>query len=112
MTKLDTQHAEFCREIRRRREGLGLTQDDLAERSGLTPNYIGTIENGKRDPSLSTMMAIAKGLGLPLGELLGPVPEISAGATEMARLFEVSGGDMQTALLALLRGVSKKKKSA
>jgi len=106
MTKLDVQHGEFCREVRRRREALGLTQDDLAESSGLTPNYIGTIENGKRDPSLSTMMAIAKGLNLQLGELLGPLPEISPGAHEMASLFETSASEMQTALLSLLRGVN------
>jgi transcriptional regulator with XRE-family HTH domain len=112
MTKLDAQHAEFCREVRRRREALGLTQDELAGRSGLTPNYIGTIENGKRDPSLSTMQAIAKGLGLPLGELLGPLPEFSTSAHEMARLFEASNGELQTALLAFLRGVVKKKQRA
>jgi transcriptional regulator with XRE-family HTH domain len=112
MTKLDAQHAEFCREVRRRREALGLTQDELAERSGLTPNYIGTIENGKRDPSLSTMMAIAKGLNLQLGELLGPIPDISASAHEMASLFESSASDMQSALLALLHGVNKKKRVA
>src|ERR1051325_9327409 len=111
MTKLDAQHAEFCREVRRRREALGLTQDELAERSGLTPNYIGTIENGKRDPSLSTMMAIAKGLNVKLGELLGPLPDISPAAHEMARLFEASASALETAPLALRRGILRKKRA-
>jgi transcriptional regulator with XRE-family HTH domain len=68
---------EFGREVRRRREALGLTLEGLAERAELTPNYIGTIENGKRDPSITTIAAIAKGLDLAPGELLGEVPELS-----------------------------------
>jgi transcriptional regulator with XRE-family HTH domain len=111
MSKLDAQHAEFCREVRRRREALGLTQDELAEKSGLTPNYIGTIENGKRDPSLSTMTSIAKGLGLQLGELFGPLPDISPEAHEMARIFETATPELQVALLGLLRGVSKRRRT-
>lgn len=32
------------RRIRQRREALGLTQEQLAEKIGLTPNYISTLE--------------------------------------------------------------------
>ena len=37
-------------EIRTRRKALGLTLDDLAERSGFSPHYLSTLENEHRDP--------------------------------------------------------------
>ena len=98
---------EFGREIRRRREALGLTLEQLSERSGITPNYIGTIENGKRDPSISTLHGIAKGLGIPLGELLGAKSTLSPSAIELAKLFDQVLNEVQTAVLLLLRTAMK-----
>ena len=68
---------DFGREIRRRRETLGMTLEQLAESSKLTPNYIGTIENGKRDPSLSVVLDLAKGLNIRPSELLDIFPDSS-----------------------------------
>ena len=39
-----------------------LTQSDLAERSNLTPNYIGKIERGEAQPTLEALLAITDGL--------------------------------------------------
>ncbi len=61
----------FGAEVRRRRESLGWTLPELAKRSGLTANYLGAVEMGLRDPSMSTLVKIAKGFGVPLSELLG-----------------------------------------
>ena len=103
---------EFGQEIRRRRQALGMTLEQLAEASKLTPNYIGTIENGKRDPSLSTVMALAQGLRLNPGELFGGLHDLSAAATEAGILFDGATPDIQDAVLALLRSVSRRKKLA
>lgn len=73
------------REIRRRRQSLGMTLPALAEASGVTPNYIGSIENGRRDPSLSTVLRIARGLRVTPGELLG-LPGLPPDAIEAAKL--------------------------
>jgi transcriptional regulator with XRE-family HTH domain len=100
----------FGREVRRRRGALGLTLEQLAERSGLTPNYIGTVENGRRDPSLSTVLALAKGLGLAPGELLGGVGELSPASTEAATLIETLSPEVQVATLGLLRVLSKRRR--
>lgn len=107
MTKGDST-AEFGREIRRRRMAHGWTLEDLSERSQLTPNYIGGIEMGKRDPSLSTVLALARGLDVPPSELLGPVQHLSPAAEEMGRLFDTAAHEIQTAVLALLRAIVKK----
>lgn len=49
-----------------------MTLEELAERAGLTPNYVKEIENGHRDPSLSTVFSIAEGLGVEPGDLFPP----------------------------------------
>jgi transcriptional regulator with XRE-family HTH domain len=89
---------------------LGLTLEQLAERSSLTPNYIGTVENGRRDPSLSTVLALAKGLGVPAGELLGSTGEQGTTSSEAAALLESLSPDHQAALLELLRVLARRKR--
>jgi transcriptional regulator with XRE-family HTH domain len=93
----------FGREIRRRRQALGMTLEQLAERAGLTPNYVGSVEMGRRDPSLSTIFALAKGLQSSPPELLGGLGEQSSLAVEAGRLLDSSPPEMQHAVLQLLR---------
>jgi transcriptional regulator with XRE-family HTH domain len=76
----------FGREVRQRRVALGWTLDGLADAAGLTPNFIGGVENGRRNPSLTSMARIAKGLGVHLADLLGML-ELSLEATGAARLL-------------------------
>jgi transcriptional regulator with XRE-family HTH domain len=56
---------DFGKVVSRRHETFGFTLEQLVERAELTPNYVGTVETGKRDPSLSTVLALAKGLHVP-----------------------------------------------
>jgi transcriptional regulator with XRE-family HTH domain len=101
---------KFGQEVRRRRRNLGFTIEQLAERSGLTPNYVGTVEMGQRDPSLSTVTALARGLAVPPAELLGGVGRLSAAALEAARLFDGALPEAQDAVLKLLRAVQRRKR--
>jgi transcriptional regulator with XRE-family HTH domain len=93
---------ELGNEIKRRREALGWTLPELAERADLTPNYIGTIENGLRDPSISTLRAIARGLGIEPGELLTQAPELSAEALEIAKLVDKVPSEVRHSVRAIL----------
>jgi transcriptional regulator with XRE-family HTH domain len=101
---------KFGLEIRRRRKGVGMTLEQLAERSGLTPNYVGTIEMGRRDPSLSTILALARGLSVSPGELIGGMGRLSPSALEAARLFDGATPDTQEAILRLLRTVQRRRR--
>lgn len=56
--------------LRAAREQRELTQEQLSERTGVQAGEISRIETGKRDPQVSTLLKIAKGLGLPPGKLL------------------------------------------
>ncbi|QWG14296.1 helix-turn-helix domain-containing protein [Bradyrhizobium sediminis] len=62
------------REIRRLRRGVGLSQEQLAERAGLHRNYVGLLERGERNASLTTLFAVARSLGVSLGELFSNIP--------------------------------------
>jgi transcriptional regulator with XRE-family HTH domain len=51
------------------RTNRGLSQEDLAGRVGLSVSYISLIEQGKRDPPISTVGEIAEALGVPMSLL-------------------------------------------
>ncbi len=59
----------FGKAIRRRRRELDLSQEVLAERSGLHRNYISGIENGQRNPSLKNIVKLAAALGISVSDL-------------------------------------------
>ena len=50
--------------IRKYRESKGLRQADLAEKSGLSPNYIGALERGEKIPSLESLVNILNALDI------------------------------------------------
>jgi transcriptional regulator with XRE-family HTH domain len=52
------------------RHHAGLSQEQLADRSGLHRTYIGGLERGQRNPTVITLLALAKGLGRSPGDLL------------------------------------------
>lgn len=53
------------------REHRGLTQAQLADAAGLDQSLISIVEGGRRDGKVSTLKAIAKALGAPLGVIAG-----------------------------------------
>jgi transcriptional regulator with XRE-family HTH domain len=64
--------------VRRLRTSAGVTQEVLAEKTGLSSVYISEIERGRRNPSILVMAEIAHALGADVRELLKPVPPSSA----------------------------------
>jgi transcriptional regulator with XRE-family HTH domain len=60
----------FGRRLRELREREGLTQDGLAKRSGLQASVIGRLERGQHEPRLSSVLSVARGLGVSPCELL------------------------------------------
>ena len=47
----------------------GLRQKDLADKLGISPNYLSAVENDKREPSLSFIKLVSKELDVPLSFL-------------------------------------------
>ena len=52
------------------RTKLGLTQEEVANRSGVHATEVSRIEAGKRDPQVSTVEKLAKAVELRPGQLL------------------------------------------
>ena len=58
--------------IREKREALGLTQIEVAEKAGVDRNYIGMVERGERNPSYLSLIKIAAGLNMSVDQLIKP----------------------------------------
>ncbi|NCO68316.1 MAG: helix-turn-helix domain-containing protein [Nitrospirae bacterium] len=70
--------------IRRLREKAGLTQEELALKSGLSEGYINQLESGKRKFTQKSLELIAEALSIPMVELFSEeetqrVPAVAEG---------------------------------
>jgi transcriptional regulator with XRE-family HTH domain len=63
----------FGRHLRELRLARGLTQKDVAERSGVLVPYLSLLESGARLPTLTTLMRLAAALGCKVSELAKPL---------------------------------------
>jgi len=46
-----------------------MTQEQLAGKTGIGPKYLSSIERGKENPTLTTLINLSKALGVDLGEI-------------------------------------------
>jgi transcriptional regulator with XRE-family HTH domain len=60
----------FSQNVRKTRIAKGLSQEDLAELSGLHRNYVGGVERGERNIAVDNMEKIAKALATTIPKLL------------------------------------------
>lgn len=67
MTDLRGQLGARLRQLRQARR---LTQERLAERAGLSFKFLGELERGRGNPTLTTLTAISDALGVRLVDLL------------------------------------------
>ncbi len=58
--------------VRRIREQKGLTQEQFAEISGFSQQYISGLEQGRRNPTVITLYELASALGARHMDLLMP----------------------------------------
>lgn len=56
--------------LRRKRHDQQMTQEELAERAGLSARYVGAIERGDVSASVTVLGQIADALGVEPGDLL------------------------------------------
>ena len=70
----DTRRADIQRalgrNLRQARERAELTQEAVAERSGVHPTEVSRIETGKRNPRIATVEALAEAVGVSVSDLL------------------------------------------
>ena len=66
--------ATFGQRLRHLRRARGLTLAELGARVGRAPSALSLLENGRREPKLSLIEALAKALSVSPDELLRPQP--------------------------------------
>ena len=62
-------YLKLGKQIKQRRRQLGLSQQELAEKLGISLNFMGKIEVAFSQPSLDTLIKIADGLNLTVSDL-------------------------------------------
>lgn len=66
-------HTALAENLRSRRLGENLTQDELAQRAGLERKTVNRIENGKLSPTIDTLVRLALVLRTSVSDLIdGP----------------------------------------
>jgi transcriptional regulator with XRE-family HTH domain len=60
------------RNVKRLRQKKGLTQEQFAELSGFSQQYISGLEQGRRNPTIVTIYELATVLGVTHIDLLSP----------------------------------------
>jgi transcriptional regulator with XRE-family HTH domain len=64
------ERAQFAANLRLQRKRRGLSQMALGNAAGLHFSEVSLLERGGRDPRLSTVAKLARGLGIPARQLL------------------------------------------
>ena len=65
----------FARVLKKRRRQAGLTQEQLAEKCGLSTRYISLLECNSQQPTLGYIYILAGGLGISMAGLVEAVEE-------------------------------------
>jgi transcriptional regulator with XRE-family HTH domain len=73
MNMADHTSTMLAANLRRLRERRKLTQQDLAERSGVPRPTLAHLESGEANPTLSVLVRVAEALGTSIEELIGRV---------------------------------------
>jgi transcriptional regulator with XRE-family HTH domain len=81
-------HEWFGANLRRARERAGLTRRELAGRTGVSRTYVGRLEDGRGDPSLSAIWAFGEALNIAPASLLEPPESPFAPAPDRSKTEE------------------------
>ena len=97
-TETQEQDMQFGNGVRARRSQLGVTLDQLAESSGVSAAALSRVERGLLSPTLRNAIAIARGLGCELAELVERDAAKITRAGDNLRFFDEVTGIVRLAL--------------
>jgi transcriptional regulator with XRE-family HTH domain len=105
---------ELGAQIRKIREELGLSQEQLAGRVGTAQSTISQLEQGERNPSYKTLRSLANALGVSVSYLLGEadVEELSDEEELLFREYRGLSDDARRQLREYARFLQQVKRPA
>ena len=69
MKTLSATHIKVGQKIKQLRTELKFTQEDLAFKVGVDRSYMGFLERGEKNPTLSTLVKVARALKVSLKDM-------------------------------------------
>lgn len=99
--KIDEDALRFGQMLQSYREGAKATQQDIADATGLTKNYISSIERGVHKCNAQTFITYAKKCGVSLDEMAGLVPKSKLNRNLIKKISEMSEDEQERALKIL-----------
>ncbi|PUA19638.1 helix-turn-helix domain-containing protein [Glaciimonas sp. PCH181] len=82
--------------IRARRHAVKKTLVQIASETGLTAGFISQVERNLTSPSISSLVVIAKALGVPIGDLIKqPEQVLSASYQDQRQAYSVASGPVK-----------------
>lgn len=105
---------EFQENLRKAREDKGLSQSDLADRTGFQPSAVSHFETGRRAPSFENLKRLADALGVSIDFLLGREDEpkpVGPVADQLFRDFDRMTADDQESLAKMASLLAERNKN-
>jgi transcriptional regulator with XRE-family HTH domain len=93
--------------VKARREELGLTQLQLAQALGVTPQHISVIEKGKRSPSLESLAKLAQELGVTTDFLITGKESVVSNVISIIKADVRLPLDTKRALITIIEQLQK-----
>lgn len=72
----------FGQRLREQRIKQNLTMEQLAEKANLSPNFVGTIERGEKEPGLATIVSLLNALDISADILLRDLVNTASHVTD------------------------------
>ena len=94
--------------VRQQRRLNGLTQEQLAERTGVSNSFIGHIERGEKKASVETVVALCNAMDISPSVLLQESLSDAVMRSQLA--FEQENQDLMDSLMHVLREHTQKKR--
>lgn len=96
--------------ISRLRSGQGLTQEELAERIGINPKYLSSIERGKENPTLQTLIKTSEALDVDFSEMFNLLQSEDQIATKdyIISMIEQADEDQLRTIFIIIKGTMER----
>ncbi len=93
--------------ISRLRSEERLTQEELAERMGINPKYLSSIERGKENPTLQTLIKASESLGVEFSEIFSLLQSEDpvASKEEIISLLDEADEEQMRVIYRIVKGV-------
>lgn len=90
MGSFEMNYRDMGKRVRKQRQLIGMTQQELADLVGVSTSFVGHVERGSRKASLETLVALSNALGVSVdyllaGSLQGPDAEAPSNNMDPSR---------------------------